>query len=398
MKDIIKILYCIENKIYNITNNIKDNKSFIVSKELIESSEILTDKKSLFSFDDFKIAIPAEDFVCVIYSDESLTIIPEKTKFIYHKHTTNNKNIINYQYGIGGKFINFPNIPNKLLKQSSFRIENWIFNNDPVPNVRKKLIIYYDDQVRYIIPEYNIIQCVDLNNDNTLFTNENNIQESDSIIYVLYYDDETKKKVTEKFGKYSWAKPFFNRSDKYLENNFYQRVMLKKEEWINKKFVGCLSHKFTEKCPKINIDQILQTWGDTDVDVIGLYVSGPTFLGGSISSIQSVEILKKCMKILYGMNIEHFLNFKPFYCNYWLCRPSVLLKYIYFVDEIIEKMEMNQDMSTLLYGDSGYGRNALNINRKYQIFGKPYYTWHPFVMERLLPIFCYANEFKIHIV
>ena len=172
--------------------------------------------------------------------------------------------------------------------------------------------------------------------------------------------------------------------------------MLRKDEWINKKFVGCISYKFPEKCPRINIEQIIKEQENKDIDVIGLYTPHATFKWGEYVQPGCITILAQIIKIINDTDIESFLNKKPFYCNYWICRPQILLKYIYFIDEIIEKIEMNPSICDLLYNNSGYS-GTINVDKQYRLFGKPFYTWHPFIMERLLPLFCHMNNYKIYL-
>lgn len=223
--------------------------------------------------------------------------------------------------------------------------------------------------------------------------------DSNCIVYVLYYNEESKKKAIERFGKYKWARPFFNKSDKYLENNFYQRVMLFKDEWINKKFVGCISYKHPEKCPAQNIEKVFETYEDSDIDVVGLHSVSSRFTFAHMNHFHpgSFEMISQILKKINGPDINLVINKRPFYCNYWLCRPHILLKYIYYIDELVEKIEMDKNVSDILYSNSKY--NATNavkdVSRLYEIFGKPYYTWHCFFMERILPLFCYTNNLKI---
>ena len=165
---------------------------------------------------------------------------------------------------------------------------------------------------------------------------ESRLEELDSIVYVLYFDEDSKKKAIETFGKYNWAKPFFNRSDKYLENNFYQRIMLRKDEWINKKFVGCISYKFPEKCPRINIEQIIKEQENKDIDVIGLYTPHATFKWGEYVQPGCITILAQIIKVLMIPISNHFLIKNHSIVIIGSVAP-ILLKYIYFIDEIIEK-------------------------------------------------------------
>ena len=72
----------------------------------------------------------------------------------------------------------------------------------------------------------------------------------DYIVYITYYDEKSKHSANELFGQYEWIRLLFNKSDKYLENNAYYSLMNIKDEWINKKYVGCLSISVCKKLGK----------------------------------------------------------------------------------------------------------------------------------------------------
>ena len=71
-------------------------------------------------------------------------------------------------------------------------------------------------------------------------------------------------------------------------------------------------------------------------------------------------------------------------CNYWMAKPELMQDYINFAKKIKQRMDETSDggLQALLYSDSQY-RGQLSKERLVQISGKPYYTYHPFICERL---------------
>jgi hypothetical protein len=70
-------------------------------------------------------------------------------------------------------------------------------------------------------------------------------------------------------------------------------------------------------------------------------------------------------------------------------------RYIEFVMKAMHIMETDVDMKKLLYTDSGY-RSNLSKGQLMKISGHPYYTHHPFVLERLSCFFFWVNDAKVY--
>src|SRR5271156_3661109 len=89
----------------------------------------------------------------------------------------------------------------------------------------------------------------------------------DIIIYILYFDDKSKKIAEDDFNSYNWAKPIFINSTPYLESIMYTEVLDNiKDEWKDKKYIGTMSYKAKSK---IDIpENILDTKNN---DVVGFH-------------------------------------------------------------------------------------------------------------------------------
>jgi len=94
-------------------------------------------------------------------------------------------------------------------------------------------------------------------------------------------------------------------------------------------------------------------------------------------------------------------KYQECYMNYFLVSPEIGKRYGEFLNSLIEIMENKEDkeLQRLLFLDSTYYKSKhMNKNTLIQLFSKPYYTYHPFILERAFSVFCYLNKIKlIHI-
>lgn len=220
----------------------------------------------------------------------------------------------------------------------------------------------------------------------------------DSIIYILYYDDESEKKAYEQFGQYNWAKPIkLIDQNQYLENNIYFNYLEKrKDEWINKDYVGTLSYKAPEK----NITPLFISKMIEKAEKLNKRPDVVTFL-----SYPNQNLINETMKyhpnfdflwseVFSHLNIMNYNDPKivPFYCNYWMAKPQLMLEYIPFIKKVKYVLDNYQPIQEKLWENSYYPGN-MKRESKLKVFGNDYYTYHPFICERTPCL--YFNKFDI---
>jgi hypothetical protein len=92
------------------------------------------------------------------------------------------------------------------------------------------------------------------------------------------------------------------------------------------------------------------------------------------------------------------------YSNHWIATPEVYERY---VDEMLipamEIMESDSEINELVNRDSGYrigfkGEKIASKETCLKVFGKPYYTYHPFICERLFATWADWNNIKIKVI
>lgn len=85
------------------------------------------------------------------------------------------------------------------------------------------------------------------------------------------------------------------------------------------------------------------------------------------------------------------------FSNHWITTPKI---YARFCKEMLipcmELMQNNQEIKELCEMDANYiSRDRLKEEDCFPIFGKYYYTYHPFICERLFGTFCGLHDIKL---
>lgn len=94
-----------------------------------------------------------------------------------------------------------------------------------------------------------------------------------------------------------------------------------------------------------------------------------------------------------GINLDpHIERITPFYSNYWLARPSILLSYLRWAKIVREIIDNDPEISKNLSENSNY---KIESEKFRPIFGHPWMTWHPFLMERMICIYAYFARLRI---
>lgn len=221
---------------------------------------------------------------------------------------------------------------------------------------------------------------------------------SDLLIYVLYFNDDSLQRVINDFSKFSWAYFLKITTTKYFENFAFNHISNNKHEWQDKKFVGFISNRYFDKV-RTDPTTILNNISNYNTfDLITLMNTTHTvYLTGNkwhplLSKITEI-ILKKM-----GINIANMYDprIPAFYCNYWLAKPEWMEKYMNFYFKVYNIMEDKNDkqLQNLLHQNSQFG-GKVSKDILLNIGGKPYYTYHSFILERLPCIFFWMNKAKI---
>lgn len=210
------------------------------------------------------------------------------------------------------------------------------------------------------------------------------------IIFILSYNEETYNYANEKYKNFWWAKIIKIDTTIYFESIMFDKWLLDNyQEWICYNYIGFLSWKFESKIQFPNIDLISTILNnDNSYELIPLFIANPDGIFKNITVHKYMYDILQRLFIKLEFQDDYVIKTERigFYCNYWIARKDVLIKYISFFKRCCQIINEDNIIQTYLWTNSFYKDGLLNENQLINIFNKPYYCYHPFLYERL-PIF-----------
>lgn len=226
---------------------------------------------------------------------------------------------------------------------------------------------------------------------------KSNNDENDILIYILYHNQESYV-MASRFLKFKWAKLRKIYSTKYFESIVFLYLDKNRDEWINKKFVGFLTYNSYKKTILFDIEYLVNEYSNYDVISFNNYYTSPLLIQAESVHPSFINIWEQLLLLLnYDLNDILSLKIPLFFNNYWMAKPKWLSKYIEFYINILYIMENNNNIKYLLYKNSNYTGKLLEYPTVLiKMCGRPYYTFHPFIIERLPCFFFWVNKAKIY--
>ena len=224
-----------------------------------------------------------------------------------------------------------------------------------------------------------------------------NNSESDILIYILYHNQESYNMATQ-FSKFKWAKLRKIYSTKYFESIVFLYLDKNRDEWINKKFVGFLTYNSYKKTILFDIEYLVKEYSNYDLIPFNNYYERSLLIQAESVHPSFINIWEQLLLLLnYDINDILSLKMPLFFNNYWMVKPFWLSKYIDFYKNILYIMENNNNIKYLLYKNSKYKGKLLEYpSILIKMCGRPYYTFHPFIIERLPCFFFWVHNAKIY--
>jgi len=233
-------------------------------------------------------------------------------------------------------------------------------------------------------------------------------------IYQIYYSPQQYGLIQQRFV------PYYNpRANRYLENQVmldcYQNGCYKDCDYF-----GVTSWRFGDKTRK-SLDDISKfiTRDGGRKDAYGFFISEDRvqqhFLRHNMWRHATdkwhpslfIEIGQKIFDALkLGVNILD-LRMPIIYSNYWIARPEIFQRYVSeLLLPAIRVMEEDPAIRRLCYKNSSYHtlfkrpdiRKAtkrskpISLMQRMRLFGRPYFTYHPFICERLFSSWLAMNR------
>lgn len=216
------------------------------------------------------------------------------------------------------------------------------------------------------------------------------------IAYVLYHDDKSEK-IANRFKKYNWAKLYKLGRDKYFESAFWPTLQKREIEWFDKQYVGLISYSIMTKQHIWYFDMKRVLYEAKGADVIAFYKLSEQ---GLIKQSRYHKGFAKMWPVLLGkMGYSNTVSMSskiPFFpCNCWMAKPEWMRKFLKFAKQVRFLMENDEEVRKLSYLNCHYPGKMSKADL-IKASGKPYYTCHPFIMERLPCFFFWIMGAKIH--
>ena len=203
------------------------------------------------------------------------------------------------------------------------------------------------------------------------------------IIYILCHNEKKLHDAMIIYGKYNWAKPILMKYQDYsFENAFWKQLNEIKNEWINYDMVGVISFSAYSKINLDNMNFIINNnkyYPRSYYNFFDTLMSIPNWSTHNLKYFDNIwyDILEKL----------NFFNVTQANCNYWMCKPKLMEKFIDWYHDICLPIMLK---NKYIFEDSKY-ENTFGKEELIKLWGKPYYPHFPFIQERLNKYFFVKN-------
>ena len=216
----------------------------------------------------------------------------------------------------------------------------------------------------------------------------------------IYFD---KKQAVINMAQTGGFVPYYNEKANHLLESGVIRRMYEKSDWLDSSYYGVVSHKFYKKIHKSS-DFVLRKMEQDgyNAEVYSFFNSNP-----KVNVVNQAEMWHKGFVDIYNVINSRMgwgLDFSdsnmlmdPIFSNHWIAKREVFDDYCKnFLIPVTDLMDKSKLLKELCFADSGYiSREKASPERCMSVFGRPYYTFHPFILERLFPVFCYIRQTKV---
>jgi len=242
-------------------------------------------------------------------------------------------------------------------------------------------------------------------------------------LVIVCHDDESRHKA-EALAKTHFSNRFFPRTQvvvikpdsKYFENQIWKHLENTRHEWSSYDYVGMITYNMENKVRDLtdikkhiagvldgkiqggdvitmfNIDFVIKT--DTNTNKRCTLLQGAKHFHGPYFRM-AWNVLLDRLGYTRDYQLEDVENrMPPFFCNYWIARPTWMLKYLEAVKQAMAIMDTDPILIEYLHKNSGYN-GRLSKEKLLAMSGKPYYTMHTFILERFPSFFFTYNGAKI---
>lgn len=220
------------------------------------------------------------------------------------------------------------------------------------------------------------------------------------MVYVLCYDSASEEAARREFAEYEWATvtrvPEEPGLSKYMEGAAYLKTLHdNRAEWLDADKVGVLSYRASSK---IDVGLVRTACVETqEMDVLALLPStNPLLVDTMLFQPRFLEVwVPLLLHMGFSASDAVHTGIPAFFCNYWLATPAWMDKFLGFFSSATEALDTLPDIQEALWSDSNYNSATVSAERCEQVYGRPYFPYHPFVCERLACFFFWKEHASI---
>ena len=181
----------------------------------------------------------------------------------------------------------------------------------------------------------------------------------------------------------------------YFEYESYR--MLKPEDIPDVKYIGFISPKVLIKSKYKTVESLFT------VDTSKTFA--PILPNNNKPEKSATEyhganflVLWTWLWIQLGIPLNIMDNYHPFYCNFWAADRDTFISYLEFAKKAMTIIDnAPEDIKEILKTDPRYRDGKLSRDLLQKKFGKPYYPWQPFLMERLVCVYAHIKQANIQL-
>ena len=176
----------------------------------------------------------------------------------------------------------------------------------------------------------------------------------------------------------------------YFESEFFR--MIHPEDIPNVDNIGIITPSLFKKCKDITLDRLFEM--RPNPHIVKLFPTSEP-CENNATGYHGIFFVVLWSWILeqYDISYLNFNEYPCFFSNLWITKRNLFIEYLAFAKNtmnlidnaplrIKEVLETNPN-----YRDSKLSREILELR-----FGKSYYPWQPFLMERLICLFIHLKE------
>lgn len=215
----------------------------------------------------------------------------------------------------------------------------------------------------------------------------------DILVYCFCYNDDSERQATLLALRHPGVKVRRLEKNRYFESQFFTEVTEDEMmSWSRYSYVGFISYQFYRKIglPEASISFAQICMDHHGADVIALHDWDVDMIPQAIHH-HGLGFIKAWQAVLQPFFDQPDIvdrSLPSFFCSLWIAKPALLTGYCGFCKEVRTYIDQSPHVQKLLDVDSQY-RGGLKPDQLLSITGRPFYTLHPFVFERLPAIYFY---------